>query len=46
MQLSLFYVAFTLCKLTSYSTRLMQICNVAKLIMADGGHQNLRGLNA
>jgi hypothetical protein len=40
MQLSLFYIVFTLCKLTSYSTGVMQISNDAKLIMVDGAYKN------
>jgi hypothetical protein len=33
MQLSLFYIIFTLCKLISYSTGLLELSNDAKLFM-------------
>jgi hypothetical protein len=38
MQLSLFYNVFTLCKLTSYSTGLLQVSNDVKLFMADAAY--------
>jgi hypothetical protein len=36
MQLSLFYIVW----LTSYSTRLLQLSNDAKLVMADGAYES------
>jgi hypothetical protein len=43
MQLSLFYIVFTLYKTYIISTELVQISNDAKLIMRDGAYKDLRG---
>jgi hypothetical protein len=40
MQLSLFYIVLPYTKLSSYSTRHVQISNDAKINMADGAHKD------